>query len=220
MDYLNGKPTRVLVADDHPAMRMGVGGVLEDGGFHVCAEASDAESAIELALRERPDICVLDIDMPGGGVRAAAEISKALPGVAIVMLTVSAKDEDVFAALRAGASGYLLKDGDPRTLPETLRAVLAGEAVIDRPLVTRIVEEFRSRSEKRLRVAGKRDVELTTREWEVLELLQDEKTTAEIAYALSISDVTVRRHVSQLMKKLRARDRRDILRLVREHSPD
>lgn len=194
--------------------------MLEDGGFHVVAEASDAESAIELAMRERPDVCVLDIDMPGGGVRAAAEISKGLPGVAIVMLTVSAKDEDLFAALRAGASAYLLKGGDPRTLPETLRAVLAGEAVIDRPLITRMVEEFRSRSDKRVRVAGRRDVKLTTREWEVIELLQQGKTTAEIGYALSISDVTVRRHVSQLVKKLQARDRRDALRLIHEHTSD
>jgi DNA-binding NarL/FixJ family response regulator len=209
-----------LVAGDHPAMREGVSAALRAGGLTVCAEAADAEAAIELALRKRPDVCMLDIDMAGGGIRAAAEIARGLPGCAIVMLTVSTEDADLFAALRAGATGYVLKDTDPSELPEAARSVIAGEAVIPRFLVARMVEEFRSRPRRRLTLPETGEVELTKREWEVLELLRAGNSTAEIAYALSVKDVTVRRHVSHLMKKLGVQDRGEMLRLVRDHAQD
>jgi DNA-binding NarL/FixJ family response regulator len=214
------RPT-VLVADDHPPTRAGVRLALAGSRFSVCAEVGDAASAIAAALRERPNVCLLDINMPGGGIAAAAEISSQLPDVAIVMLTVSQDDADLFDALRAGASGYLLKDIDPGRLPLALEAVLAGEAALPRGLVSRLVDEFRARSARRRLLAGRtRGAQLTDREWDVLDLLRDGHTTAEIAGRLTITPVTVRRHISEILRKLRVRDRAAAVRLLDERSED
>lgn len=214
------RPT-VLVADDHPPTRAGVRLALAGSGFSVCAEVGDAASAIAAALRERPDVCLLDINMPGGGIAAAAEISSQLPDAAIVMLTVSRDDADLFDALRAGASGYLLKDIDPARLPLALEAVLAGEAAMPMGLVSRLVDEFRARSGRRRLLAGRtRGAQLTDREWDVLDLLRDGHTTAEIAGRLTITPVTVRRHISEILRKLRVPDRAAAVRLLDERSED
>ena len=205
----------VLVADDHAPTRAGVRDALGDDGFTVVAEAAGADAAVELALRERPDVCLLDVHMPGGGIAAAARITENLPESAVVMLTVSRDDEDLFAALRAGAAGYLLKDMDPARLAPALRGVVAGEAAVPRTLVARVVEEFRS-SERRpsLPLVRSRGARLTAREWEVLELLRERLTTGEIAHRLGLSAVTVRRHVSSILAKLRVPDRRAMARLL------
>ena len=209
----------VLVADDHAPTRAGVRDALGDDGFTVVAEAAGADAAVELALRERPDVCLLDIHMPGGGIAAAARITENLPESAVVMLTVSRDDEDLFAALRAGAAGYLLKDMDPARLAPALRGVVAGEAAVPRTLVARVVEEFRS-SERRpsLPLVRSRGARLTAREWEVLELLRERLTTGEIAHRLGLSAVTVRRHVSSILAKLRVPDRRAMARLLEADS--
>ena len=125
--------------------------------------------AVVAALEKRPDICLLDIHMPGNGIVAAKEIRSALPACAIVMLTVSRNDDDLFAALRAGAQGYLLKDTDPGRLSHALDGILAGEAALPRTLVARVLEEFRGRASRRRRPIRQGGQELTTREWEVLE---------------------------------------------------
>ena len=138
-------PRRVLIADDHDALRRGVRLVLERAGFRVVAECADGPSAVDEARRVHPDICLLDIKMPGGGIEAAGQIHRALPGVQIVMLTVSAESNALFRALRAGAVGYLLKDIDPGRLPLAVHGVLHGEAALPRPLVLRLIEEFRGR---------------------------------------------------------------------------
>jgi DNA-binding NarL/FixJ family response regulator len=208
----------VLVADDHAPIRAGVSAVMQADGFEICGQAGDAETAVQMALRERPDLCMLDINMPGGGIRAAAEISTALPDTPIIMLTVSQRRDDLFAAVRAGATGYLLKDSDPVRLREAGRAVLSGEAVIPPNLLAHMVEHMRSRPRRRLQLRGGRTIELTAREGEVLELLKDGRTTGEIAYALSVSDVTVRRYVSEIVKKLGVKDREAALRLVEGRS--
>ena len=209
----------VLVADDHAPTRAGVRDALGDDGFTVVAEAAGADAAVELALRERPDVCLLDIHMPGGGIAAAARITEELPEIVVVMLTVSREDEDLFAALRAGAAGYLLKDMDPARLAPALRGVVAGEAAVPRTLVARVVEEFRS-SERRpsLPLVRSRGARLTAREWEVLELLRERLTTGEIAHRLGLSAVTVRRHVSSILAKLRVPDRRAMARLLEADS--
>jgi DNA-binding NarL/FixJ family response regulator len=211
-------PTRrVLLADDHLAARAGVRMALEGTPFKVCAEASDGPSAVAAALRERPDICLLDVHMPGGGgIEAAAEIAARLPGTAIVMLTVSAGEEDLFAAIRAGAVGYLLKDVNPERLPMALEGVLAGEAAIPRQLVARLVEELSERGRRRLPLRGRRGVELTAREWEILDLLESGVSTAEAAQRLGISQVTVRRHVSEVLRKLEVPDRRSAFALLND----
>jgi DNA-binding NarL/FixJ family response regulator len=135
------------------------------------------------------------------------------------MLTVSTDAGDLFDALRAGASGYLLKDADPTRLPHALRGVLDGEAALPRTLTARLIEEFRERGRRRrLRLGRRRTVELTPREWDVLELLNERRTTAEMADRLTISPVTVRRHVSEILHKLRVPDRAAALRLLEQRS--
>jgi DNA-binding NarL/FixJ family response regulator len=211
-------PLRALVADDHAPTRAGVRAALEAGDFVVVAEAANAEDAVAAALRERPDVCLVDINMPGNGIAAAAEIGEQLPDVRIVMLTASRDDDDLFAALKVGASGYLLKDISPERLPAALRGVLAGEAALPRTLMARVLEEFRAAERHPLpRFLKRRGVELTSREWEVLELLREELSTAEIAARLDISPVTVRRHVSAILAKLRVPDRKAMARLIAEH---
>jgi DNA-binding NarL/FixJ family response regulator len=208
---------RVLVADDHPPTRAGVRLALEHGGFEVCSEAADAAGAVDAARSDRPDVCLLDINMPGNGIAAAAQIAHQLPDIAIVMLTVSRDDADLFDALRAGASGYLLKDTDPVRLPEALKGVLEGEAALPRTLVARVIDEFRERGRRKKLVFGKnRGVELTSREWEVLDLLHQKLTTAEIAERLFVSQVTVRSHIAAILKKLRVESRAEALKLLEE----
>ena len=187
---------------------------LERGGFVVCAETGDAEEAVAAALQERPDVCLLDIRMPGGGISAAESISQALPDCAIVMLTVSRSDADLFEALRVGASGYLLKDIDPERLPLALRGVMDGEAALPRHLVALLIDEFRQRSHRRLRLVRRDGVDLTSREWEVLELMRLGLTTAEIAERLFVAPVTVRTHVAAILRKLRVSSRREALRAL------
>lgn len=207
-------PLRVLIADDHAPTREDVRAALgEDVRFSVCAEASDAAGAVAAAVRERPDLCLLDVRMPGGGVGAAWEISARLPEAKIVMLTVSTDDRDLFASLRAGASGYLLKDIDPARLPHALADVAQGEAALPRTLVAHVIREFRERTARRRSlVAEAPQSRLTSREWEILDLLRQGLTTSEIARRLVLSPVTVRTHVNSVLKKLRVRDRAELAR--------
>ena len=209
---------RVLIADDHAATRADVRAALEqDAEFEVCAEAADAPGAVAAALRHRPDVCLLDVHMPGRGVAAAWEIHARLPRSRVVMLTVSREDSDLFAALRAGALGYLLKDMAPRSLPRALHSVLAGEVAIPRELVGQVVEGFRDPSARRRQVLAEgASQQLTSREWQVLELLQQELSTAQIARRLVLSPVTVRTHVNAILRKLQLRDREELRRLFSE----
>ncbi len=199
---------RVLIADDHAPTRAGVRAALEAGGFAVCAESADGPAAVAAALEQRPDVCLLDVHMPGGGgIEAATQIAAQLPGTAIVMLTVSADEDDLFASIRAGAGGYLLKDVDPGRLPAALEGVLSGEAAIPRRLVGRLVEAFGDRRRRRMPLEQRGGAELTTREWDILELLRTGASTAQVAERLGISQVTVRRHVSEVLRKLQVPDR-------------
>jgi DNA-binding NarL/FixJ family response regulator len=205
---------RVLIADDHVPTRDDIRRALEaDERYEVCAEAGDAPLAIEAAVRESPDLCILDVHMPGGGVAAAWEISSRLPQTRIVMLTVSSDDADLFASLRAGASGYLLKDMDPAHLPDALGDVLNGEAALPPSLVARVINEFRDRSPRRRTVLPPIGFEaLTSREWQVLDLLRQGLSTAAIARRLVLSPVTVRSHVNNILRKVRAPSREALLR--------
>ena len=209
---------RVLLADDHAPTRTGVRAALEsEGSFEVIGDVGSGDAAVERALQLKPDVALLDINMPGNGIAAAAQIAQQLPDTAIVMLTVSRDDADLFDALRAGASGYLLKDTDPVRLPQALKGVLEGEAALPRTLVAKVIDEFRERGRrKRLMFAKRRGVELTSREWEVLELLHQKLSTAEIAERLFVSQVTVRSHIAAILKKLRVESREEALRLLEE----
>jgi DNA-binding NarL/FixJ family response regulator len=199
-------PLRVVVADDHAPTVADVRAALEaDPSIVVCATASDAAGAVSAALAHRPDVCLLDISMPGNGLAAAWEISARLPGTAIVMLTVSTSEADLLAALRAGAVGYLLKDMDTARLPHALRGVVHGEAALPRALVARVIAQFRDRAPSwRPRAEEPPHARLTSREWQVLELMQDELTTGQIARRLMLSPATIRSHRSHIFRKLRA----------------
>ena len=134
----------VLLADDHPLVRLSVREELEEAGFVVCAEASTADEAIAAAVREQPDLCVLDLAMPGEGLNAAIEIRRQVPASRVVMLTASSKESDVLTAVRAGAHGYCVKDDDPARLPIALRDVLAGIPAFPRRLSAGLLDAART----------------------------------------------------------------------------
>ena len=210
------RPTRVVIADDHARVRTHIRDALVAGGCDVCAECATAEDAVRLTMEHQPDVALLDIHMPGSGIRAAQQITQALPQVAIVMLTQSREDEDLFDSLRAGASGYLFKDIDPAQLPTALRAVLAGEAAMPRSLVARVLEEFRAPARPRFRRKTAAAAKLSPREWEVMEMLSQGHSTEEVATRLFVSPTTVRVHVSTVLRKLRVRDRESAFNLLRD----
>jgi DNA-binding NarL/FixJ family response regulator len=212
------RPMRVLIADDHAPTRAGVRMALEHGGFVVCAEAASAAEAVRSALSERPDVCLIDLGMPGNGFRAVSGITAKLPNTPVLVLTVSRSAEDLFDALRAGAAGYLLKDMDPADLVDAVRAALAGEAALPGFLTARLIDEFRQRGRgSSLTLDHNRRVELTPREWDVLELFGDGLSTAEIARRLNLSQVTVRRHMSALLHKLEVTSREEARRLIAQY---
>ena len=212
---------RVLIADDHAPTRADVRRALEaDPRFSVCAEVADAAGAIQACLRDRPDICVLDVKMPGSGVAAAWEIAARLPSTRIVMLTVSAEDTDLFGAIRAGADGYLLKTMNLARLPDALDGVISGEAAVPRALVGQILKRFRGREPRRRRPLGHGPAErLTSREWEVLELLAQQRTTNEIARHLVLSTSAVRVHIAAIVRKLNVADRAAAVQLFSDRPP-
>ena len=213
-----GAPPRVLIADDHAPTRAMIRWAVEQGGFVVVAEAPDALGAIREVRQNRPDVALLDIRMPGGGLHAAEVIASGQPEVSVVMLTVSADEDDFFAALSVGASGYLLKGQDPAEIPRSLTRVLSGEAAIDGILAKRLVQEFRTHgTERRARHRLPNGARLTPKEREVLTLLMDGRETREIAEQLFVADVTVRTHLSNIYRKLDAKDRSEVMALVRDH---
>ena len=211
---MRDKRIRVLVADDHAPTRAGVRASLDAEGFDVVGEASNGRKAIELTNDLKPDVCLLDIHMPGGGIAAADEISRSLPDCAVVMLTYPRDDDDLFDSLRAGARGYLLKDMDPDRLGPALHGVLAGEAALPRSLVSRVLEEFQGRSKRKLFIERQRPTQLTSREWAVMELLREGLSTEEVAGRLFVAPGTVRVHVSSVLKKLRVPDRASAIRVL------
>ena len=200
---VSDSPVRLVIADDHDATRTGLRLALGPLGFNVDAEAADADSAIRAALRERPDQCLIATHLPGGGIRAAAEIHARAPEIAIVILDTAADETALFAALDAGAAGYLLKDIEPRPLGDALHGVQRGEAAIPRHLLSSVVAEFRARSlggvpdQDRVTLAS-----LTVRQLHVLELLSTGANTLEIGRRLDIAPTTVRRHLSTIAARL------------------
>jgi DNA-binding NarL/FixJ family response regulator len=211
-----GAPVRVLVVDHDRSSRAGVRLALAGHGFDVCAEADSREAAIQAARRGRPELCLVEVDIPGGGIAAAELLLAELPSTSVVMLSATVDSPRLFAALRAGARGYLLKDMDPARLPAALRGVLDGEAALARSLMGSVLDEFHARERGRhASQLSRLGVELTNRERQVLELLDSGLDTAAIGERLLISAVTVRRHVSEILRKLQVPDRESALRLVR-----
>jgi DNA-binding NarL/FixJ family response regulator len=214
----NAGQLTVLLADDHVPVRVGIKRAIEPEGLRVVAEASTASEAVRMASAVRPQICVLAIDLPGNGIEAARQIKEAVPTTKIVMMTASARDEELFGALRAGADGYLLMSTSVDRLPHTIRGVANGEAALSRGMTARLILEFRERgARRRLSLPdGAGEAELTTREFEVLGRLRRRERTAEIAARLGISEVTVRRHVSAILRKLRVPTRREAVEILEQ----
>jgi DNA-binding NarL/FixJ family response regulator len=203
-----------VIADDHAPTRLGVRMALMRGGFTVVAECADCDGAVSAVLRTAPDVCLLDVSMPGGGIEAARRLADHGCSTAIVMLTASERTDDVLAALRAGAVGFLPKDISPERLPAAIAGVLKGEAALPRALVGVVLNQLRdftAPAEQPIRVGS---AELSSRESEVLRLLRAGMTTAEIGTELSLSPITVRRHISGGAAKLGAGDRHEALRAI------
>lgn len=182
---------RLLIADWEPT-RVGIRMAL-DGTVEVCAEAGDAEQAIRAAKREQPDVCLVGQDIPGGAIAAIRGVSRAAPDAAVVLLAGSHDVDDLLESIRAGAVGYVPGALDAERLRRVVTAVAAHEAVVPRSMVLELLLELRARD------AGA-DA-LTAREAQVLGMLRRGHSTAEIAERLSIAPVTVRRHISQLVRK-------------------
>jgi|SRR5206468_486528 len=208
------EPIRILIAADHVPTRVGLRLALEHDA--VCTEAADSESAVAAAVRDRPDVCLLDFDAPGRGLRAVTEIVARVPGVLCIVLTSRVEEEEFLAAMRAGASGYLPDGLDPSRLPFVVAGVMRGEAAVPRHFVARLIDELRGRARTRrnLTLSPELSVELTSREWEAVELLRQGLPTREIATQLGISQVTVRRHLSAAYAKLGVTSRASALQLL------
>jgi DNA-binding NarL/FixJ family response regulator len=206
----------VLIADDHEPTRTDIRDAIDaDGRFVVCAEASDAAGAVAAALRERPDLCLLDVRMPGSGLAAAWEIGAQLPASRVVMLTVSSDDRDVAMALNSGVAGYLLKSMDRQRLTHALWDVYQGTFTIPRVLLGQVVERIRDTGARRRSVELPSGSRLTSREWEVIDLLASGLSTRDVAQRLSLSTTGVRVHAAAAVKKLGVRDRAEAIALFR-----
>jgi DNA-binding NarL/FixJ family response regulator len=197
---------RVLIADDHPLFREGMRGRLDRvADFSVVGEAASGEEAVELANKLEPHVVLMDIKMPGlNGIEATREILRASPRVGVLMLTMFEDDDSVFAAMRAGAKGYLLKDSGGEGVVYAIRAVTSGEAVFGPGVAERIIGFF---SAPRSATPQRAFPELTEREEEVLSLVAQGKSNQEIARQLFVSLKTVRNHVSNILLKLQVADR-------------
>jgi DNA-binding NarL/FixJ family response regulator len=201
---------RILVADTSCVARAGIRLALDGDAFVICAEVDNASAAVEAALREQPEVCLIDADLPGGGIATVSTIAARLPETSVVLFADSPDERRLFAALQAGARGYLPKNIDLGRLAFTLRRAAEGEAVLPRKLASRVVEEFCWR-ERRRRLPLVRD--LTSREFEVFDLLRYGLTTAEIARRLFVERVTVRSHIASIVKKLGVNNRAAAIRL-------
>ena len=205
---------RLMLADDHRMLREGLRRSMTEQGFSVVGEAADGAQAVELAHRLLPDVVLMDVTMPElDGVGATREIRSALPNVRVVMLTMHA-DEDVLAsAIRAGASGYLVKDCSTREIAEAVRMAASGETIISPNLAASMLDEVR-KMDAPAQTEDQRVV--TRREEEVLQLIANGCSTPEVAEQLYISHKTVKNHLASIYQKLDARDRTQaVLQAVR-----
>jgi DNA-binding NarL/FixJ family response regulator len=191
-------PIRVLIADDHELVRLGLRAVLEEAGIEVVGEASDGRVAVERALELHPDILLLDLRMPEmNGCEVCRRVVAADPSVRVVVLTSFAEDDDVFGAMSAGASSYVMKDIVPDALLGVLRDVAAGRTVMDAAIAKRVLD----------RPKGVENEILSPREMEVLGLMAEGLANRRIAAHLWISEATVKSHVSHILAKLGQSDR-------------
>ncbi len=204
---------RVIIADDHPMFRQGLRALLEALGIEVIAEAENGPAAVQLAHDVQPDVVVMDLHMPGGnGIEATRTITRTSPHIGVLVLTMFRDDDSVFAAMRAGARGYLLKESGAEEIARAVRAVAAGEAIYGPEIARRVLTYFTEMPDPRKSAFP----ELTDREREVLELIAQGRNNGEIAGILFLSPKTIRNHVSNIFMKLHVADRAQAIVLARE----
>lgn len=204
---------RVLIADDHPVFRSGLRALLETAGFEVVGEARYGEEAVEVALETAPDVVLMDLHMPGGGGAAAtARILRHNPDIRVLVLTMLDDDAALHAAVRAGASGYLLKDTEQAALLRAISAVAVGDAVFGAAVAGKVLAHLSARD----RPAALAFPQLTPREVDVLDLVARGEANPAIARRLQLTDKTVRNHLSNILVKLQVADRAEAIVLARE----
>jgi DNA-binding NarL/FixJ family response regulator len=207
---------RLLLVDDHEVVRLGTRALLErHPNFTVVAEAASEQEAVSKALAHEPDIVLMDIRLAGGsGIDACYQIKKVLPGTKVLMLTSYAEDELLFAAIRAGAVGYVLKQVDSGELIRSIENVAVGEATLDPSLMQHIFDEVRRSIEKEESAAFN---DLTAQEKQVLALIAEGRTNREIATQLFLSEGTVRNYVSSVLSKLHVSNRAEAAAYAIKH---
>jgi DNA-binding NarL/FixJ family response regulator len=198
---------RVIVVDDHDLFRTGLKNLLEEQGVNVVGEAPNGQTAIRLASDLAPDVVVMDLNMPGlTGVETTRQLAGVAPLTRVVVLTISADDDDVMDAVMAGACGYLLKDSSIQELIAGIRAAAAGESLISPQIAAKVLQRLRAQSSSEDAAATIR-AELSDREIEVLKLIANGKDNAQIARELFISPKTVKNHISNILMKLQIDNR-------------
>ncbi|UCC87405.1 MAG: response regulator transcription factor [Anaerolineales bacterium] len=202
------EPLRILLVDDHILFRKGVASlIVSHQGMEVAGEAGDGLEAVAQARKVMPDVILMDISMPKcNGLEATRLIKREMPHVKIIMLTVSDDDRDLFAAIKDGAEGYLLKNLEPRQFFDMLEGIRQGEVAISGVMASKILHEFRQ-PEQSLAQPSEEGDELTSREIEVLELVVEGNTNKEIAESLSITENTVKIHLRNILEKLHLQNR-------------
>jgi DNA-binding NarL/FixJ family response regulator len=201
---------RVVLADDEQLLRVGFRMILDaHGDFDVVAEAADGRAAIEAARSQLPDVVVMDVRMPGlDGIAATETIVRELPQVRVLILTTFDLDEYAFAGLRAGASGFLLKNAPPDELVAAIHTVAAGDAVVAPRITRRLLDTFARRMPTPAQASrDERLAQLTGREYEVLQAIASGQSNSEIAVSFNLSEATVKSHISRILTKLGLRDR-------------
>jgi len=200
------KRIRVAIVDDHPLFREGVAHLIRSSkGLEIAGEGATAEDAVRIAKDKLPDIILLDVNMPGGGIEAARAIAHACPNVKTIMLTVSEGEEDVAQALETGVCGYVLKGTSGPQLVDTLRAVSQGESYVTLELAARLLAHAKRRPS--VSAPDQNLPELAEREKRILDQVARGLTNKEIAKSLEISEKTVKHYMTNIMQKLRARNR-------------
>jgi DNA-binding NarL/FixJ family response regulator len=205
---------QIAIIDDHPLFREGVAHTLgSQPGIEIVGEGESAADAIRIAGERLPDVMLLDVSMPGGGLNAVRQIARDYPVIKLVMLTVSEEEEDVTAALRAGARAYVLKGVAARELVRILRAVASGEVYVTPSLAATVLLELTGGSSRRQQ-ANPLD-ELTERERQIIELVAGGDSNKEIAAQLHLSEETVKHHMTNILQKLQVRNRVEAALLAR-----
>jgi len=195
---------RVLVADDHSLFRDGIVSLLDAAGFQVIGQVGDGQEAVEIATQLQPELVLLDITMPNlNGLEALAQIKRNTPETKVVMLTVSDDDEHLFAAIKAGASGYLLKNLNADEFLDMLEGIKKGEAAITRKTAARLLDGFKESGQ----ISQKPSVQLTKRELVLLEFVGQGLSNRGVAQKLGVSENTVKYHMRNIMQKLEVQNR-------------